>query len=280
MRTRAVPALATLALCGALAAGCSPQGPPPPDVVARLAHSDIPYGEFESYLKRNSFDLEVALASEVLSGLFDQFIEEELIRALALERGVADAEATSAVALAALVAEAGAARVDEAAVADYYASHRELFERPERVRLRQILVEDRARGQQALAALASGTPFAEVAAAFSQEPGASRGGDQGLLTREDLPPAFVETVFSLAPGEVSELVAAGYGFHLFEVTERLPAETVPLATAAPEIRALLTRDAAFELERELVRRAADRYNPQVFGRNLPFNYEGRYASEN
>ncbi len=266
------------ALLVALAAACARDTLPPPDVAARIADRQIPYAEFEGYLRRNSVELESALGSDVLSRLFDQFLQEELFRRLAVDRGLVPAEAGGRRAAAALLASAEMEAVDDERVADYYRRHREEFELPERVRLRQILVEDREKAEGALAQLAAGAAFADVARRFSEEPGAARGGDQGVLSREDLPPAFAERIFALAPGESSDIIAADYGYHIFQVTDRRPAELVTLAEAAPEIRERLARERSQSAVEELAAEAIERYDVEVYRRNLPFNYQGSYES--
>jgi parvulin-like peptidyl-prolyl isomerase len=75
---------------------------------------------------------------------------------------------------------------------------------------------------------------------------------------------------------VSGLVPAEYGFHIFQVTERRPAEVVPLAQARGEIVAKLRQQRADRLLRSLVQQARTRYNVVVYERNLPFGYEGSY----
>ncbi len=262
----------------AAAAGCARAPLPPPDVAARIDDRQIPYAEFEGYLRRNSVELESALGSDVLSRLFDQFLQEELFRRMAVDRGLVPPEAGGRRAAAALVASAETEAVDDARIAEYYRAHREDFELPERVRLRQILVEDREKAEGAKAQLAAGAPFADVARRFSEEPGAARGGDQGVLSRDDLPPAFADRIFALAPGESSEIIRADYGFHIFQVTERRPAELVPLAEAEPEIRERLARERSQGAVEKLAAEALERYDVEVYRRNLPFNYQGRYES--
>ena len=95
--------------------------------------------------------------------------------------------------------------------------------------------------------------------------------------RDDLPPSFADAIFALEPGQVSAPVATDYGFHLFQVLERLPAGALPMAAVAPEIRQTLRREAAERRLGELVTEARERYNVRVFGRNLPFNYQGLYS---
>ena len=167
--------------------------------------------------------------------------------------------------------------LDDAEVSRYYEQHRQEFSRPERVRLRQILTEDRRTADAAVRELAAGTGFDELARRISRGSSAASGGFQGELSREDLPPAFVDLVFGLQPGEVSPVVPANYGFHIFQVTERLPAEVAPLAQVRGEIVERLRQQRADQLLGELVTEARNRYNVVVYERNLPFHYEGTYS---
>ena len=100
------------------------------------------------------------------------------------------------------------------------------------------------------------------------------GGEQGELTRDDLPPGVADVVFALPPGAVSEIVAADYGFHLFQVIEKLPAAQVPLAEAEPEVRARLRRERADRHLGAVVAEARNHYDVEVYARNLPFAYQG------
>jgi parvulin-like peptidyl-prolyl isomerase len=165
------------------------------------------------------------------------------------------------------------AQPSEAEVAAYYEAHRDEFARPERVQLRQILTEDRATAEKALREINGGADFAKVADRLSR----GAGGYQGELSREDLPPAFADIIFSLQPGEVSRLVPADYGFHIFQVVSRSPAEVVPLAAAREEIAGRLREERADQLLAQLVQEARRRYNVQLYERNLPFEYRGSYS---
>ncbi len=220
-------------------------------------------------------DPDFGWGSDVLSALFDQFLDEELLRRLAVERGLAEETGGRRAAVERLLAEDGAA-VDELEVAAYYRRHRDRFERPERARVRQILLPDQAAVEQAQAELAAGAAFDELAERLSQVPGGAIG-DGDALAREDLPPDFAEAIFALAPGEVSPPVATDYGFHIFQVVERLPAGPLPMAAVAAEIRETLRRERAERRLAELVAEARGRYNVRVFERNLPFNYQGLYS---
>jgi peptidyl-prolyl cis-trans isomerase C len=217
------------------------------------------------------------LGSDVLSELFDQFLDERLLTRLATDRGLVKAGATPRQAMDALLAEGLKQEPSPAEIARYYQAHRQEFARPERVRLRQILTEDRKAADQAVQEIAAGRPFEEVARRISRDPSAASGGYQGELARGDLPPSFADVIFALKPGEASRVVPADYGFHIFQVVEREPAQVVPLEAARDEIVARLRRQGADGLLRSLVRDARNRYNVKVYERNLPFGYEGFYS---
>jgi hypothetical protein len=259
---------------------CQQAEPPPPaDLVARIGTEEIRYGRFEDYVKRTAGDGETVLAGDVLSQLFDQFLDEELLAHLAIDRGLAR-DATSAAARRRAIDALLAAELDKEPspeeIAAYYQAHRDEFARPERVRLRQILTEDRATAERALREISGGADFAQVARRLSGHAGAASGGFQGELSREDLPPAFAEVIFSLRPGEVSRLVPAEYGFHIFQVVSRSPAEVVPLEQARGEIVEHLRQERADRALAKLVGEARRRYNVRMIERNLPFEYRGSY----
>ena len=269
--------LLTVLLAASMAAGCGQTTLPPSDSAARLGQEELPYKVFEEYLKLNVGPDQAKLSATAMSRLFDQFLDEELLYRLAAEEGFATPATPKRQAAEAMLAEAlteTAARQVET----YYEENRSEFERPDRVRLRQILVEERRQAEEALAALEGGEDFADVAARFSLDPASPESGDQGVLGETDLPPAFSETVFALEEGEISAIVEAEYGFHIFQVTEKMPAETMPLAQVEGEIRDRLNQTQADAELQNLLRRARDRYNVEIYERNLPFEYRGFYLA--
>jgi hypothetical protein len=263
-------------LLALLTGGCGGEESTVPDQAARIGDQSVGYAEFEAYLAENSVDPDFGWGSDVLSALFDQFLEEELLWHLAVDRGLAEDDAARRQAVEHLLGEAGDG-IGEPEVADYYRRHQARFDRPERVRVRQILLPDQATVDLAQAELASGGAFTELAERLSQVPAGAIGDRDAALSRADLPPAFAEAIFGLESGEISAPVATDYGFHLFQVVERLPAGALPLSAVAAEIREALRLERADLRLAELVAEARGRYNVRVFGRNLPFNYQGLYS---
>jgi peptidyl-prolyl cis-trans isomerase C len=259
-----------------LLAGCRRPLPAGPDVAARIGSEEVRYAEFASHLERTAGGSEGVLGSDVLSQLFDQFVEEKLLLRLAVDRGLVTTASRPRPAIDALLRQELGAEPGAAEIAAYYEAHRADFARPERVRLRQILTESRAVAERARQQVERGADFAAVARRLSRGPDAARGGYQGELARADLPPALVEVIFALRPGEVSRVLPASYGYHLFQVTARLPAELAPLPAVRDDILARLRQQRADQLLRLLVRQGKARYNVVVYERNLPFTYGGLY----
>lgn len=250
------------------------------DIAVRIDGEEIQYSDFESYLDDSIDDADSSLVSEVQSQLFDQFLDAQLLIRLAIERGLVKPDVDQRLAMEFLLRdEPGQAFSDEELRA-YYDAHLSDYRRSEEVHLRQILVHDRETAEQARQAISAGVRFAEVAARFSQGPRASLGGDQGRLAREDLPVTYVDAIFDLAPEEVTDIISADYGFHIFQVVERFPAETIPFEAVSTEIRTTLHRMGLDDRVGSLISEARERYNVVVFPANFPFDYQGYYAHHN
>ncbi len=269
---------ATLALAGWLV-GCRQPPSIGSDVAVLIHGEEMHYDQFEAYLRENIGDAEGSLEAEVLSRLFDQFLDQQLLIRLAVERGLVEPGVALREAVELVVTDFPRSGWTEAQLRAYYLAHEADYNRPEEVHLRQILVADREPAEQALAAINAGEDFAQVAARFSQEPNAQMGGDQGFLARGDLPAAYADVIFDLAAGEVTDIVTADYGFHIFQVVERFPAKVLPLEEVADSIRQALERQRVDEIVAGFIDEARERYNVVVFPSNIPFDYQGDYVHQ-
>ena len=73
---------------------------------------------------------------------------------------------------------------------------------PEQVQAR------RARAEEALAQLAKGTDFRQIAAAYSEAPDALQGGSMGWRAADRLPAIFFEALKGMKPNELSPILRA------------------------------------------------------------------------
>lgn len=86
--------------------------------------------------------------------------------------------------------------------------------------------ELRAKAESIMRELSSGADFATLAASFSDGNEALSGGHMGTRPLEGWPDVFVEAVRDLSPGQVSDIIRTGQGFHILKVTNRGEAEPV------------------------------------------------------
>ncbi|MGA9522046.1 MAG: peptidyl-prolyl cis-trans isomerase [Myxococcaceae bacterium] len=142
--------------------------------------------------------------------------------------------------------------VTEEEIRQHFETHGEEFHQQEQVRAAQIVVRslDEARRVQQL--LRQGKKFADLARKYSLSADARVGGDLGFFPRGVMPPSFDEAAFKLAVGQVSDVVASEYGFHLFKVLQRKPAAKPELAEVRPQVEARLLKEKRVEAQRAYV----------------------------
>jgi peptidyl-prolyl cis-trans isomerase SurA len=171
----------------------------------------------------------------------DNQLSDEVLDRLLLERGMSRAdyrrEIQDQVRLSKLVKhEIGAkVTVTDAEIAAWFAEHGKEWHRPEKIRIRHLLVPlpkeatadaaeaARARAVELLAQVRGGADFAALVR--SLDPAAAPDADavSGEIARGELFAALDEAAFALPVGGVSEPVRGPAGFHLVQVVEKTPA---------------------------------------------------------
>jgi peptidyl-prolyl cis-trans isomerase C len=191
----------------------------------------------ERYATRDEYRADLAA-----NGIDEALIRRALMRELAVERvleRVADA----------------APPVTQAEVVAYYQAHTELFQQPELRTAYQILVtinpgfpeNTRAAASVRVTELvtrlrADPSAFSQMAERWSECPSALRGGLLGTVPRGRLAPEIDAMLFTLAAGEIGEVVETELGLHIVRCEAVLPARLLPLDEVSARIRARLERD--------------------------------------
>jgi hypothetical protein len=157
-------------------------------------------------------------------------------------------------------------------------AHPEELRRPERLVLGQLLLPDRKTALEAWGLIRSRGDFDAVAREMSDVPGVVYGGYTDDVTRQDLPPDFRDVLFTLPPGEVSEVIEADYGYHLFHVREHRPEEVLPFEAASRDVAARLEREHADRAIGDMLAAARKRFPVEVLDWNLPFPWDVGEAS--
>jgi parvulin-like peptidyl-prolyl isomerase len=152
----------------------------------------------------------------------------------------------------ALLELAPLARVPESALHAFFEEHRAEYAHPERVQVRQIVVEERSKADGLRTRLEQGTDFAELARASSLAPEAAKGGELPPFERGELPEAF-DRAFELAVGQTSAVIESPYGFHIFLLERRIPATEPTFEELREKLAAELGQRRLEELRREWLR---------------------------
>ncbi len=143
-------------------------------------------------------------------------------------------------------------KLPESALQAYFDEHRSEYAQPERVRVRQIVIEDRSRADLLQTQLAQGADFAALARANSIAPEAPDGGELPPFARGELPEAF-DRAFELEPGQVSAVIESPYGFHVFLLESVIPAREPSFEEMRGKIEAELGQRHLEELRGEWLR---------------------------
>jgi peptidyl-prolyl cis-trans isomerase SurA len=139
----------------------------------------------------------------------------------------------------------------------YYEEHKQELERPEQVKLSEILVSTQApensgdkapaedpqrvapaeqKANELLAQIRAGTSFEEVAKKNSDGPTAAQGGDLGYFKRGTLAKQLEDKAFSMKAGELTDVIRTKQGFVILKVTDHPEAGLPPLKQVEPQIQ--------------------------------------------
>jgi peptidyl-prolyl cis-trans isomerase D len=166
-------------------------------------------------------------------------------------------------------------KAHEKEIKDYFEANRFVYQQPERIRARQVLVklapdataEQKAQAQAKAQALRKeiegGKDFAAVARESSEDPGSkARGGDLGWVERGSWEPVLANAAFALKAGEVTQPVETKFGVHLVKVEEKQAAQDKKLEDVQDEIATTLFKQ---ERAKETARAEAEKALAAVKG---------------
>jgi peptidyl-prolyl cis-trans isomerase SurA len=170
----------------------------------------------------------------------------------------------------------------------YYNAHLQEFQRPEQVKLNEILVatpnpEDAAQVADAQkkaddveARLKTGADFATVAKADSSGPTAQEGGRLGDYKRGDLPKVMEDATFNLQAGQFTAPIRTKQGWLILEVAEHNKGGLTPLVEVQNQIQEQIGMTKMEPAMRDYLAKLRDEAAIQV---KAPYTDSGATANE-
>ncbi len=126
----------------------------------------------------------------------------------------------------------------------YYQEHKASYTVEEQVKLRMIVLNKSADGDNAaklrlagdiLTKLKEGAAFSEMASTYSDGSQRSQGGDWGWVERTVLRKELADVAFALKPGELSGVIDTSQAIYIMLVEDKRATHTKPLADVREEI---------------------------------------------
>ncbi|MDP3013773.1 MAG: peptidyl-prolyl cis-trans isomerase [Candidatus Subteraquimicrobiales bacterium] len=125
-------------------------------------------------------------------------------------------------------------------IESYYQKNKEQYQKPEKVKLRWIVLSSQEQVQDVLVRLEGGADFSQLAGQYSiDEDTRDRGGELGERSKVELSPEIAEIAFKLNPREHSQVVRTQMGYVIVQVDERIPPRQKDLEEVESEIRSTL-----------------------------------------
>ncbi|MCI5130281.1 MAG: hypothetical protein D3904_01875 [Candidatus Electrothrix sp. EH2] len=149
-----------------------------------------------------------------------------------------------------------------------YESRKESYKQPEQRHARHILfktaegdseavqAEKKKKAEEVLQlARKEESDFSALAREYSEGPTKERGGDLGFFSQGRMVPAFDRAVFSLQPGEISDVVETPFGYHIIKLEEIRPESVRSYEQVRDNLAATLKKQKAKTLAFQRVTKA-------------------------
>ncbi len=208
------------------------------DVIATVNGVQIGSKEFEQAAARKTPASGDSLSIEEKKEVLQTLVEEKLLYAEAMRKGVDKDPKVQKVMVNTLVREDVFNQIKNSDFSDevlqaYYDAHKDEFIVPEKVQIKRILIktgpdrtEDQAKKQaEDIRSQVDKNPdsFKDLASKFSEDPYKHRGGDVGFVSKEGKPgldQAVVDKAFTVEVGKVSDVFKTDDGYNVLLVAAK------------------------------------------------------------
>jgi len=135
-------------------------------------------------------------------------------------------------------------------IEDYYTANKKMFEVPETVHARHVLIKSdekddqktkdakKAKAEDLQKKIKGGAEFASVAKESSDCPSKAKGGDLGTFQRGQMVKPFEDAAFTQEINAIGPVVETPFGYHIIQVLER----NQPKTKSLPEVKDTIAND--------------------------------------
>lgn len=150
--------------------------------------------------------------------------------------------------------------ISDADVEKFYQDNLKSFEEPEKWKIAHIYMSNRnptsraeisekektakkAKLDEVLLRARANVDFGKLARESSEHNLTRDAGGEQIIVRGQMPPEFEAAALSMKPGQISDVVTTGLGWHIIKYIEHIPAKTNDLASAKEKIKETLLQQA-------------------------------------
>jgi peptidyl-prolyl cis-trans isomerase C len=197
--------------------------------------------------KKKGIEVKAEAVSDQLQKIQQRYPSKEEFKKLLSEMGLTESDVQTQIARGMAIQQlidkevTGKIKVSDEETKSYYDKNPQLFQQPEQVKARHILIkvqtdapdDQKAEARRKIEAVQQkvqkGEDFATLAKTYSEGPSGPQGGDLGYFRRGQMVKPFEEAAFSLKPNETSKIIETRFGYHLIKVDDKKPARKMTYA---------------------------------------------------
>jgi hypothetical protein len=248
-------------------------------VVATVGDRRVDVADLQRFLESEVGEPWAGIDARVAARMFDQYLDQEVLAAVAGEPsgGSVDRDPGARSARVRTLLREVCGEPPEVAdeILRAEVERRMAERRPDRARVRQMLLEDAETAETARRRLDAGERFEDVATELGRSSEAI--GLPGTVTRGTLPDELDEVVFALDEGGISRPVQGPTGYHILQVLEIIPGGPPSASEAEAAARRELEERARREFVAACIARRSREVGVTVYPDHLWFEYTGRYV---
>lgn len=167
--------------------------------------------------------------------------------------------------------------VSEEELREFYVKNKEQFLVPEQVRASHILIHmppdatkeekmnARVKADVIIERLRKGESFRNLAEKYSDDTASKeKGGDLGYIQKGRMAEAIQDVIFSLKPGQISEVIETKAGYDIVKIDDHKEARTKGFEEVKDSIKKQLTDERAKSKAEEFVKKASETAGLEIF----------------